>query len=263
MKMMIGSLLLMSWISAAVMMGCNDVKKTPSGPAGSGQSGTGGPTATAVPAATATPQTAQTAVNLGSAGSFVVLAGSAVASSGPTTLCGNLGISPGNSLSGTPFLSCGGEEHLTDTIAATAQGDLATAYDDAAFRTAPATVTGDLGGQRIYPGLYKSSSSLEITSGDLTLDALGDPNGVFIFQIISTLTTASGRQVHLAGGAKASNVFWQVGSFCFLNPAAIFKGTIIAHGPITLSAGTLLEGRALSETDQVILSSNTVTEPAP
>ena len=263
MKKMMGFLFLMSWVTSALMMGCNDSKKTPSGPAGSGQSGAGGPTATAVPIATATPQNAQTGVNIGSAASFVVLAGSAVVSNGPTTLCGNLGISPGNSLTGTPFLSCGGSQNLADTVAANAQGDLATAYDDALFRSSPATITGDLGGQILYPGLYKSLSSLEITSGDLTLDALGDPNGVFIFQIVSTLTTASGRQIHLAGGAQASNIFWQVGGSCFLDTATIFKGTVMAHGPITLNTGTLLEGRALSEADQVVLSSNTVTKPAP
>jgi hypothetical protein len=91
------------------------------------------------------------------------------------------------------------------------------------------------------PGLYKSTSSLEISSGDLTLDALGNANAVFIFQIASTLTTTSGRAVILAGGAKASNIFWQVGSSATLGTTSDFKGTIMADQSITLNTGAMLE----------------------
>src|SRR5678809_1805736 len=114
--------------------------------------------------------------------------------------------------------------------------DLTAAYNDAAGRTVGAiTVAGNLGGQTLTPGLYKSTSSLAISSGDLTLDAQGDPNAVFIFQMASTLTATSGRAVILAGGAKASNVFWQVGSSATLGTTSVFNGTIMADQSITLA----------------------------
>jgi len=113
------------------------------------------------------------------------------------------------------------------------------------------------------PGLYKSTSSLEISSGDLTLDAQGDANAVFIFQIASTLTTTSGRQVILAGGAKAANIYWQVGTSAVLGTTSVFKGIIMADQSITLTTGAILEGRALTRVAAVTLDSNTITVPTP
>jgi hypothetical protein len=125
------------------------------------------------------------------------------------------------------------------------------------------TVAGNLGGQTLTPGLYKSTSSLEISSGDLTLDAQGDANAVFIFQIASTLTTTSGRQVILSGGAKAANIFWQVGSSATLGTTSVFKGTIMADQAITLTTGARLDGRALARIAAVTLDANIMTMPAP
>src|ERR1043166_5940078 len=131
-----------------------------------------------------------------------------------------------------------GTIHAGDPAAALAQVDLTSAYNDAAGRTVGAIgVAGNLGGQTLAPGLYKSTSSLEISSGDLTLDALGDPNAIFIFQMASTLTTTSGRQVILSGGAKAANVFWQVGSSATLGTTSVFKGNILAFASITVTTG--------------------------
>jgi hypothetical protein len=104
---------------------------------------------------------------------------------------------------------------------------------------------------------------LEISSGDLTLDAQGDANAVFIFQMASTLTTTAGRQVILSGGAKASNIFWQVGSSATLGTTSVFKGTIMADQAITLSTGATLDGRALARIAAVTMDSNTVSIPAP
>src|SRR6185436_5546435 len=140
-----------------------------------------------------------------------------------------------------------------------AQLDLTTAFYDAVGRTtAPVTVSGNLGGQTLPPGLYTSTSSLEISSGDLTLDAQGDANAVFIFQIASTLPTTSGRQVILSGGAKAANIYWQVGSSATLGTTSVFKGNILAMASITVTTGATVEGRLLARTAAVTLDSNTI-----
>jgi hypothetical protein len=207
--------------------------------------------------ATAATTAGQAPVALGSATTFAVLAGSTVTSTGGSTVNGDLGVSPGTTLTGAPTVN--GTTHLGDPAAAQAQLDLTTAYNDAAGRTVGAiTVAGNLGGQTLTPGLYKSTSSLEISSGDLTLDAQGDANAVFIFQMGSTLTTTIGRQVILSGGAKAVNVFWQVGSSATLGTGSVLKGNVLALTSITLTTGATLEGRALARNGAVTLDSNTV-----
>jgi hypothetical protein len=141
---------------------------------------------------------------------------------------------------------------------------LTAAYNDTAGRTVDAIgIAGNLGGQTLAPGLYKSTSSLEISSGDLTLDAQGDANAVFIFQMASTLTTTVGRQVILSGGAKAANVFWQVGSSATLGTGSVFKGIILASASITVTTGAAVEGRLLAQTGAVTLDSNIIAIPAP
>ena len=165
----------------------------------------------------------QAAPALGGAGAFAVLAGSTVTSTGATALTGDLGVSPGTAVTGLPPGTLTGTTHAGDAASARAMADLTTAYNDAAGRTrAPVTVAGNLGGMTLGPGLYKSTSSLSISSGDLTLDARGHANAVFIFQMASTLTTTPGRAVVLSGGAKASNVFWQVGSSATLGTTSVF-----------------------------------------
>jgi hypothetical protein len=201
---------------------------------------------------------AQAPVALGAAATYAVLAGSTVTSTGNTTVNGDLGVSPGTTVAGAPTLN--GTLHLGDAAAGQAQGDLTIAYNDAAGRTAGAVgVAGNLGGQTLTPGLYKSTSSLEISSGDLTLDALGDTNAVFIFQMASTLVTTSGRQVILAGGAKAANIFWQVGSSATLGTTSAFKGNILALTSIAVTTGATVEGRLLARNAAVTLDSNTIT----
>ncbi len=207
---------------------------------------------------------AQAPAPLGSANAFAVLAGSTVTNTGPSILNGDLGVSPGTAVTGFPPGTVNGTIHAADSAAAQAKLDLTTAYNDAAGRsTSPISVSGNLGGQTLPPGLYKSTSSLAISSGDLTLDAQGDANAVFIFQMASTLTTTVGRQIILSGGAKAANVFWQVGTSATLGTNSVFQGNILADQSITLTTGATLNGRALTRIGAVALDSNAITTPAP
>ncbi|HTK82613.1 MAG TPA: ice-binding family protein [Bacteroidota bacterium] len=122
-------------------------------------------------------------------------------------------------------------------------------------------LSGNIGGLTLTPGLYKSSSSLEISSGNLTFDAKGNPNAVFIVQIASTLTTTSGRQIILSGGAKASNIFWQVGTSATLGTTSVFKGTIMADQSITLNSGATVDGRIFARIAAVTIAGNTLAKP--
>lgn len=208
-------------------------------------------------AALPTPGPAQ--VNLDCAANFAILAGSTVTNTGPTIVNGDLGLSPGSAVTGfPPGTVTGGAIHINDTLASNAKLCLTTAYGDAAGRsTAPISVAGNIGGQTLAPGLYKSTSSLDISSGDLTLSG----NGVWIFQVASALTTTAGRQVILSGGALASNVFWQVGTSATLGTTSSFQGSILADQSITLNTGATLNGRALTRIGAVTLDSNSVTKP--
>jgi hypothetical protein len=206
----------------------------------------------------------QLPVALHTAGSFAVLAGSTVTSTGLTTIIGDLGVSPGTAVTGFPPATVVGSVHAGDPTAAQASQDATTAYNDAAGRVlCPVTVAGNLGGRTLAPGLYVSTSSLEISSGDLTLDAQGDEDAVFIFQMASTLTTTAGRRIILSGGARATNVFWQVGSSATLGTTSVFHGTILADQAITMGTGAALNGRLLARIAAVALDSNPIATPAP
>jgi len=198
-------------------------------------------------------------VNLGAAANFGVLAGSTVTSSGATIINGDLGLWPGTAVSGFPPGIVNGTMHVNDPIAQAAEGDLTIAFNDAAGRsTAPVSITGDIGGMTLAPGLYKSSSGLAVSIADLTLDGQGDPNAVFIFQMATTLVTGSGRQVKLIGGAQAANIFWQVGTSATLGTTSGMKGNILADQSISIQTGATLQGRALARIAAVTLEGNGV-----
>ena len=206
----------------------------------------------------------QMPVMLGSAADFVVLAGSTVTSTGMSKLTGDLGVSPGTAVTGFPPGSVVGAKHAGDPTAAQGIADLTTAYNSAKGRTlCPVTVSGNLGGKTLAPGLYKSTTSLAVSSGDLTLDGQGDGDAIFIFQIASTLTTTAGRQIILSNGAKAANVYWQVGTSATIGTTSSFQGTIMADQAITLGTGAQLNGRALARIAAVNLDGNAIVMPAP
>jgi hypothetical protein len=209
-------------------------------------------------------QACQNTVPLGSAANFVILAGSTVTNTGPTIISlGDLGLSPGSAVTGFPpgTLTSPAVMHVTDPTAAQAQLDLTTAYNYTAGLLGGAVLAGDMSGLTFTPGLYKTSSTVMLSSGNVTLDAQGNANAVFIFQIGSTLTTLGSTHVILAGGAQAKNIFWQVGSSATLGTNSFFMGTILALQAVTLDTGANLTGRALARNAAVTLDTSTVTGP--
>jgi len=151
--------------------------------------------------------------------------------------------------------------HVDDALANQAKLDLTEAYLFLAGRAPGASVSGNIGGQTLAPGTYTSNSTLAISSGDLTLDAQGNENAIFIFQIASALTVTTGRQVILAGGAQAKNVYWQIGSAATLGTYSFFKGNILALDAITMQTGANLEGRAFARNGALALDNNIITKP--
>ncbi|KJS52317.1 Large tegument protein, partial [Streptomyces rubellomurinus subsp. indigoferus] len=168
-------------------------------------------------------------ISLGTASSFAVLGGQSVSNTGPSVITGDLGVSPGTAVSGFPPGTVNGTIHSADAVALQAQSDLTVAYNNAASQAKDASLTspGDLGGLTLVPGVYNASSSIGLT-GTLTLDAGGDPNAVWVFQVGSTLTTASASRVNLINGAAPCNVFWQIGSSATLGTNSTFVGNILA-----------------------------------
>jgi uncharacterized membrane protein YgcG len=201
---------------------------------------------------------AATSPSLGTALNFTVLAGSTITNTGPTVITGNLGLAPGSAVTGFPPGVVTGATHVSDAVAIKAKDDLVTGYNEAANAPTTSDLTGiDLGGLNLTPGVYKFASSAQLT-GPLTLSG----NGIFIFQIGSTLTTASNATVLLTNGAQACGVYWQVGSSATLGSATHFQGNLMALTSITLVTGAnILTGRALARNGALTLDSNHITPP--
>lgn len=201
-----------------------------------------------------------TVVDLGTADSYSVLAGSTVTNTGPSELFGDLGVAPGIAITGFPPGTVDGETHAADITALRAQADLTTAYNDAAGQPSDGDIGDDFGNKTLLPGVYTATSSALMT-GPLNLDAAGDPNAVFLLQIGTTLTTGSTSSVVLLNGAQACNVFWQVGSSATLGTNTTFVGTILARTSITALTGASFYGRALARNGAVTLDTNTFADP--
>ena len=206
---------------------------------------------------------AQPPVNLGTTESFAVLAGTTITNTGTTTINGdaggNVGLFPGTSFTGQETVTISGAIHLNDDVALKAKDDLVIAYDDAAGRTPVSRISSELGGATLKPGIYDSADGTFQITGTLTLDAEGDPDGVFIFLTSSTLITASDSNVSLLNGARYCRIFWKVGSSATLGTNSNFVGHIFALTSIAAQTGATIQGQLLARNGAVTLDSNTIT----
>ncbi|MCH7407238.1 ice-binding family protein [Belliella aquatica] len=223
------------------------------------------------------PPVEASSIDLGEAEEFGILAGVGISNNAGFSEIRNLsvGISPGvrSSITGfPPAIVINGFIHASDDplptgIAARlvqAKQDLTDAYLflEGASSPAPVTVSGDQGGLTLAPGIYKSTSTLLIQAGDLTLDAQGNPDAVFIFQIASDFTTVGGAggNVILTGGAQAKNVYWQTGSSATIGDNTSFQGNVLALTSITMNSGATAVGRMLARNGSVVLTNTNIIE---
>ncbi|MEV8266961.1 ice-binding family protein [Microbacterium sp. NPDC076911] len=198
---------------------------------------------------------AATELDLGTAAPFGVLGASAVTNTGPTVINGNLGVSPGTSITGFPPGIVNGVTEATTAVATQAQADALVAYNDAASQT-PTPLSGDeLNGLSLTPGVY-SGGAISL-NGSLVLE--GTAESVWIFQAASTLLAASNSEITVTGGASVCNVFWQVGSSATLGTNATFVGTVLAYTSITANTGATIDGRLLALNGAVTLDTNVIS----
>ncbi len=200
-------------------------------------------------------------IDLGTAAPFGVLAASEVTNTGPSVINGNVGVSPGTSITGFPpgTLTGTGVIHQNDAVATQAQADTTTAYNAAASLTPTTSGLRELNGLSLTPGVYSGGALALSNNGHLTL--AGTANSVWVFQAASSLTIGSGTVITITGGASACNVFWKVGSSASLGSAAQFQGTILAKQSVTATTGATVVGRLLASTAAVTLDTNTITAP--
>jgi Ice-binding-like len=201
-----------------------------------------------------------TSAPLATAGDFAVLAGAGITNGGTTTISGDIGSFATATITGTATMALTGTNHWGDPTTEQAKTDLGTAYDNTEALTPTSQIVADLGGQTLTPGVYNAGASIGL-GGVLTLDAAGDPNAVFVFQAGSTLITDVGSSIDLIRGARACNVYWQVGSSATLGTDSGFVGTVLALASITVNSGVTIDGRVLARGGAVTLIADTITKP--
>ena len=201
-------------------------------------------------------------LDFGAAQSYSILAGSTITSTGAvgTVITGNIGVSPGTAITGfPPAVLKGGDMSQGNVAAMNAQQSVHSAYLAAAAKVPTESLTGtDLGGLTLLPGVYKFDSSAAM-NGMLTLDAGGDPNAVWTFQVGSSLLIAGGSSVVFKGGVGNPDfVYWQVGSSATLATGVAMQGNILAYASITMNTGATQTGRLFAENAAVTLDSNVI-----
>ena len=203
-------------------------------------------------------------IGLGAANLFAVLGGTSVANTGPSSINGNLGLWSGTSITGFPPGAVTGTIDATNAFAMQAQMDLTSAYNVAAAQPCGGVLTGqNLGGQTLTAGVYCFASSAQL-NGTLILNAQGNANAVFVFEIGGTLTTLSSSQVTIINGGTGNNVFWQIGGSATLGTSSQFAGNILALSNITLDTGADIScGRALALNGAVTMNTNDVSINGP
>jgi len=219
-------------------------------------------------ALTATPSRSMAAsqlpVNLGTTSTFAVIAGSTITNTGATTINGDvgadIGLYPGTEFTGKETVTLdGGAIYIADAVALQAKNDLVVAYNDAESRTPVTRIPSELGGSTLTPGTYDSADGTFQITGTLTLDAQGDPEGVFVFKTASTLITAAGSNIVMTNSARFCRTFWMVGSSATLGINSHFVGHILAMVSITATTGATVQGQLLAQTGAVTLDNNTIT----
>jgi hypothetical protein len=217
------------------------------------------------------------AVDLLSAGNYVILAKTAINNSATSAITGDLALSPAAASYITGFALTAATGYATSSqvtghiFAAdmasptpsnltTAVTNMITAYNDAAGRSNPdftALGTGNIGGKTLTPGLYKWTNTVTIPT---SVTISGGANDVWIFQIAGNLTQSAATNITLSGGAQAKNIFWQVAGTVTIGTTAHFEGIILSKTGITLGTNATMNGRALAQT-AVILDKNTLVQP--
>jgi hypothetical protein len=242
------ALLFVAMAMGSTGCGSKSSDRTPTGPPAIGAPDSGGRVSSFA-----------TAPTLGTADPFAVLGASTVTNTGTTVVNGDVGVFPGLAIVGFPPGIVNGTQHPGDATAMNAQNDVTTAYNALAAQTCNVVLTGlDLGGLTLTPGVYCFAASAQLT-GQLTLDAQGNPGAVWVFQIGTTLTTASSSRVMYINGGQPCGTFWQVGSSATLGTSTRFRGNILALASITVNTSTIQSGGLFARTGAVTLDTNTVS----